>query len=41
MLFVALIQVASFGADQFSLGVTLPPSSRMVRWIMAWMSGHS
>jgi hypothetical protein len=29
-LFVADIQVASFGALQFSFGVTLPPSSSMV-----------
>jgi len=30
MLLVALIQVASFGADQFSFGTTRPSSSAMV-----------
>lgn len=38
MLFVAAIQVASFGADQFNLGITAPSSSAMVDFIFAWMS---
>ena len=38
MLFVAAIQVASLGADQFSLGITEPSSSAMVDLIFAWIS---
>lgn len=38
MLFVAAIHVASLGADQFSFGVTLPPSSSMVSLIFWWTS---
>ena len=38
MLFVAAIQVASLGADQFSLGITEPFSSAMVDFILVWMS---
>jgi hypothetical protein len=38
MLFVAAIQVASFGALQFSFGATLPPNSSMVRSIASWVS---
>ena len=38
MLFVAAIQVASLGADQFSLGITEPLSSVMVDFTLAWMS---
>lgn len=34
MLLVALIQVASLGADQLSLGTTLPPSSSIVLLIL-------
>lgn len=41
ILFVALIHVASFGADQLSLGTTFPPSSAMVEKIASWISGHS
>ena len=41
MLLVALIHVASFGADQLSLGTTLPPSSVMVDFIFWWISGQS
>ena len=33
MLFVAAIQVASLGADQFSLGITEPLRSAMVDFI--------
>lgn len=40
MLFVALIHVASFGADQLSLGTTFPPNSAMVENIASWISGH-
>lgn len=38
MLFVAAIQVASLGADQFSLGITEPLRSAMVDFIFVWMS---
>ena len=38
MLFVAAIQVASLGADQFNLGITEPSSSAMVDLIFAWVS---
>ena len=38
MLFVAAIQVASFGALQLSVGATLPPSSAMVRSMASWVS---
>ena len=31
------IQVASFGADQFNLGTTLPPSSAIVLLIALWI----
>ncbi len=41
MLLVALIHVASLGADQLSLGTTLPPSLVMVDFIFWWSSGHS
>ena len=41
MLFVAAIQVASLGADQFSLGITEPLSSAMVDFILAWMPCQS
>jgi hypothetical protein len=41
MLFELLIHVASFGADQLSFGTTLPPSSSIVDFTDAWMSGHS
>ena len=41
MLLVAFIQVASLGADQFSLGITEPPSSAMVDRILVWISGHA
>ena len=41
MLLVADIHVASFGADQFSLGTTEPPSSAMVLAIAVCMSGHA
>lgn len=41
MLFVALIHVASLGADQLSLGTTFPPSSAMVANIASWIPGHS
>lgn len=37
--FVGLIQAASFGADQFSLGNTFPPSKEMVVVIREWISG--
>ena len=37
MLFVAAIHVASFGADQFNLGITEPLSSAMMYFIFAWM----
>lgn len=40
ILFVALIHVASLGADQLSLGTTLPPSSAMVDFNFWWISGH-
>ena len=40
MLFVADIHVASFGADQLSLGTTEPPSSAIVLLMAAWTSGH-
>ena len=38
MLFVAAIQVASLGADQFNLGITEPLSSAMLDFIFVWMS---
>ncbi len=40
MLLVAFMKVASLGADQLSLGTTLPPSSAMVDLIFWWRSGH-
>src|SRR2546421_8322142 len=41
MLFVAFIQVASFGADQFSFGATLPPNSLIVSLMVLWISRKS
>ena len=41
MLLVAAIQVASLGADQFSLGITEPSSSAMVDLIFAWILRHA
>ena len=41
MLLPALIQVASLGADQLSLGKTEPPSEAIVCPICVWMSGHA
>ena len=40
MLLVADIHVASFGADQLSLGTTEPPSSAMVAFTSWWTSSH-
>ena len=37
--FVGLIQVASFGADQFSLGKTFPPRADIVVVMREWVSG--
>lgn len=40
MLFVALIHVASLGADQLSLGSTFPPNSSIVLFTLEWISGQ-
>ena len=40
ILFVAEIQVASLGADQFNLGITDPPSSVIVDLIFWWISSQ-
>ena len=39
--FVAAMKVASLGALQFNLGVTMPPNSLMVFLIWVWISCHS
>jgi len=41
LFFFMLIQVASFGADQFNFGATSPPSSAIVSLICWWISGKA
>ena len=41
MLFVALIQQASFGADQFSFGITEPPRVVIVSLMRAWVEAQA